>query len=130
MWNAQRNFNVFAANNLTAGTNNLTDIATQGELFLTQIFPGYRWMLYAYNNTRSASVVSWRCSNCFVTYAPKVNYTILVFGVPQSDSGNADALSQVTQENTLDLYPAANDLVDGTFNQNLCLQGEIGRAHV
>ena len=31
MWNAQRNFNVYTSTNLTVGTNNLTQIATQGE---------------------------------------------------------------------------------------------------
>ena len=123
MWNAQRNFNVFTSNNLTVGTNNLTQIAVQGEEFLTQIFPGYRWMLYAYNNTKSASLVSWRCSNCFVSYAPRVNYTILVFGVPMSDLGNTDALSQINQANTLDQFTAANDLVESVFDQNLCIQG-------
>ena len=84
---------MFASTNLTAGTNNLTQMAAQGEVFLTQIFPGYRWMLYVYNNTRSSALVSWRCSTCFVTYAPKVNYTLLVIGVPLNDWGNSDALS-------------------------------------
>lgn len=90
---------------------------------MTQLFPTYRWMLYAYNNSKSASVVSWRCSNCFVTYAPKVNYTILVFGVPMSDFGNSQALAAVTQANTLDQFTDANDLVDSVYTNNLCLQG-------
>ena len=53
-------------------------------------------MLYAYNTTRSSALASWRCSTCFVTIAPKVNYTLLVISVPLSDTGNPSALSQIT----------------------------------
>lgn len=80
-------------------------------------------MLYAYNNSKSASLVAWRCSNCFVSYAPKVNYTILVIGVPISDSGNAEALQAITQASTLDAYTAANDLVEAVYTTNNCVQG-------
>ncbi len=37
-------------------------------------------MVYAYNTIKSASTVSWRCSNCFTIYASKANYTLFVFG--------------------------------------------------
>jgi hypothetical protein len=80
-------------------------------------------MLYAYNNSKSAAQVAWRCQNCFISYAPKVNYTILVFGVPQSDSGNAQALQAVNQGNTLDAFNAANTLVEAVYKSNNCLQG-------
>ena len=123
MWNAQRNFNVFTSTNLTVGVNNLTLIASQGEQFLTVLFPSHRWMLYAFNTTTSSATVSWRCSNCFVSYAPRTNYTILVFGVSMSDSGNPEALAPINQANTLHSYSAANTLVEGVYAQNACVQG-------
>jgi hypothetical protein len=121
MWNAQRNFNVFTSTNLTVGVTNLTLMASQGEQFLTNLFPSHRWMLYAFNSTASAATVSWRCSNCFVSYAPRTNYTLLVFGVSMSDSGNPEALAAISQGNTLDEYSAANSLVEATYTQNACV---------
>jgi hypothetical protein len=123
MWNAQRNFNVFTSTNLTVGVTNLTLMASQGEQFLTNLFPSHRWMLYAFNSTASAATVSWRCSNCFVSYAPRTNYTLLVFGVSMSDQGNAEALAPINQGSTLDAYSTANSLVEATYAQNACVQG-------
>lgn len=125
MWNAQRNFNLFASVILAPGTNNLTQMALQGQSFLTMIFPSQRWMIYVYNNTKSAATVSWRCSNCFVTYAANVNYTFLVIGIPQSDAPNPEPLHSLTQSTTLDLFPAANQLADSVYSSDLCLSGLV-----
>lgn len=123
MWNAQRNFNVFTSTNLTVDVSNLTLMASQGEQFLTTLFPSHLWMLYAFNTTTSAATVSWRCSNCFVSYAPRTNYTLLVFGVSMADSGNPESLAAINQANTLDAYSAANTLVEAVYAQNACVQG-------